>query len=183
MSSLPTSDPQSDRRTAEEARALDQLSRHRAKPVRPPGRKLGVSIGKLLGKASKNEGPGLSLIQQRWPELVGERLAKLSRPVRLTGKGPMRVLTLDINPSASTVFQHQSEFLRQHIGQAIGGTLKDIKLIQKNPGTSSQTSARRIRPLTALEREALQDGVSNIKNPKLAAALLAFGEAIYTDDR
>lgn len=167
----------------EEALALDRLSRHRAKPVTGPAQQIHRRVSKLLSKYTDHEGPGLPLLQRRWKDLVGERLSKLSRPVKLSGKGMDRVLTLEILPAASPIFQHQSDFLRQHLATAIGGPLKDIKLIQKQSVGTLKAPTKPARLLTAQEREEIQAGLTNIKNPKLAAALLAFGQAICTQER
>lgn len=167
----------------EEALALDRLSRHRAKPVQGPAQQIHRRVSKLLSKYADHEGPGLPQLQRRWKDLVGERLSKLSRPVKLSGKGLDRVLTLEILPAASPIFQHQADFLKQHLSTAIGGPLKDIKLIQKQSVVNGTPAPKRARPLTAQEREEIQAGLNEIKNPKLAAALLAFGQAVYTQER
>ena len=183
MTEAPEKPVQSTLSADAEAVALDRLSRHRAKPVRAPAQQLSTRVSRLLSKYADRDGPGLPLLQRRWKDLVGERLAKLSYPVKLSGKGLDRVLTLEILPAASTIFQHQSDFLKQHLTSAIGGTLKDIKLVQKSSVGHVQSKATHTRPLTAQEREEIQAGLNSIKNPKLAAALLAFGQAIYTQKR
>ncbi|MAP93948.1 MAG: hypothetical protein CMK07_03260 [Ponticaulis sp.] len=182
MSSPPSQRMSDSDKQMEESLALARLSRHRAIPVDTSSRRVGLRASALLRRFSKDEGPGLPLLQQRWKDLVGERLSKLSKPVKLTGKKEARVLTLEILPAASPIFQHQGEFLKQHLTAAIGGHIRDIKLVQKR---MADPKAGKIstRPLTAQERDELKQGVSNIKNTKLSEALLAFGEAIYTQDR
>ena len=175
------SEPQHDNEA--EALALQRLMRHRAKPVYTPGNKLSLRIAKVMRPYAKDDGPGLPLIQRRWQDLVGPRLAKLSRPVKLTGKKEERILTLEILPSASPIFQHQNEMLKQRLAAACGGFLKDIKLVQKASTGRSPTGKAASPPLSARDREEIKAGLDEIKNPQLSAALLAFGEAVYTQDR
>ena len=163
----------------EERAALQRLARHRAKPVGPSGQILGRRVQQVLGKVAKDEGPGLPMIQSRWRDLVGERLSKMSRPVKLTGKSTARILTLEILPASAPVFQHMSEQLKQKLGALMGGHFKEIKYLQTTP-TRARPAAR---PLSAQEREEIMASLADIKNPQLSAALLAFGEAVYTQDR
>ena len=165
---------------AEEALALSRLMRHRARAVIPPAQPFRNRIHTVMAPYTKDEkGPGLPQIKARWNDLVGEKLSGMSAPVKLTGKGMDRVLTLEILPAAAPLFQHQSETLRQKLSMACGGEIKSLKFIQRAP---VKTSAKRRRPLSAQDRERLVADLSGIKNKQLSAALLAFGEAIYTQD-
>ncbi|MAK60641.1 MAG: hypothetical protein CMK09_06655 [Ponticaulis sp.] len=166
----------------DESEALARLSRHRAKPVMPAGQRLHSKIAPLVRKFEGKGTPGLPHLKRRWTELAGERLAKLSTPIKLSGPAEARILTLEILPAASPLFQHQGEFLKQHLSMAIGGKIVDIKLKQK-VSTRPADGKPAARPLTIQEREAITNELKHIKNPKLAAALLAFGEAIYTHNR
>ena len=138
-------------------------------------------IQKVMAPYRKDEkSPGLTQIRQRWKDLVGDKLAGMSVPVRLSGKGLDRTLTLEIIPAAAPLFLHQSETLRQKISIACGGELKALKFIQRAP---QKTSLTRRRPLSAQDRARLEAELSGIKNKQLSAALLAFGEAVYTQDK
>ncbi len=166
-----------------ERAALKRLSKHRARPANGQGERLSLRITKIMKPYTKNEGPGISMLQRRWKDLVGERLAKLSYPVKLTGKAENRVLTLEILPSASPIFQHQSEMLKQRLAASSGGFLKDLKFVHKATPGQNGDKARKLRPLSAQERDQLNEGVASVKNPRLSQALLAFGEAVYRQDR
>ena len=161
-----------------ERAALKRLSKHRARPANGQGERLSLRITKIMKPYTKNEGPGISMLQRRWKDLVGERLAKLSYPIKLTGKAENRVLTLEILPSASPIFQHQSE-----MAASSGGFLKDLKVVHKATPGQNGDKARKLRPLSAQERDQLNEGVASVKNPRLSQALLAFGEAVYRQDR
>ena len=163
--------------------ALKRLSKHRARPAAPLDEKLSLRVSRIMRPYTKNEGPGISMLQRRWKDLVGERLSQLSYPVKLTGKGETRVLTLEIIPSASPIFQHQSEMLKQRLASASGGFLRELKFVHKSAPGNAGKPARKTAPLSAQDRDLLKDGVAQVKNPRLSQALLAFGEAVYTHDR
>ena len=183
MSSQPDTPQGKPLNAFDESEALARLSRHRAKPVSPPGQRLHTKIAKLVRKYEGKGSLGLPHLQRRWKELAGDRLSKLSTPVKLAGPAEARILTLEILPAASPLFQHQGEFLKQHLSMAIGGKIVDIKLKHKAASAGQKDSKPGVRPLTIQEREAITAELKDIKNPKLAAALLAFGEAVYKHSR
>lgn len=182
MSSPPDIPPLRPRIEITEKEALERLSRHRAKPVRVTGKRLSTSIGKVTAPFLKDEGPGLARLKARWKDLVGERLAGLSQPIKLSGKKGETVLTLEILPAAAPLFQHQAEMLRQKLSVFSGGQLKAIKLVQANTARSETNGQTRTRPLSLAELQSLENALSGIKNASLSKALLAFGKAVYTKD-
>jgi hypothetical protein len=163
-----------------EEEALARLSAKRARRVHGNGKKFVTSLGRNAKALLKDQGPGIGMLKSRWADLAGEKLARVSSPLKLTGKKGAWVLTLEILPAAAPLFQHQGEGLRQKLSIMMGGELKSIKLVQTNPKTAGRKPGYKA-PMPLKDVRALEAELSDIKNKQLSEALLAFGKAVYTD--
>lgn len=177
MASSPSSTPPRPRHELSEAEALRRLFSHRAVPVKAPGNRLSGSIRKVTRSLLKEEGPGIELLKQRWNDLAGERLAKISEPTRLTKGKAGKILHLDILPAAAPLFQHQGESLRRKISVLIGGDLAVIKLNQTGMPTKTGETRIGTRILTLEERRELEAQFMDVQNTQLKAALMKFGSS------
>lgn len=165
-----------------EEEALARLSAKRARRVHGDGKKFVTSLGRRAKDLLKDQGPGIGMLKSRWADLAGDRLARVSMPQKLTGKKGEWVLTLEIMPAAAPLFQHQGEALRRKLSIMMGGELKSIKLVQSNPKTAGRKPGYKA-PMPLKELRALEAELADIKNKQLSEALLAFGKAVYTDER
>ena len=183
MASNPDIEKLVPRNPIDEAEALARLSRHRAKPATPGTPSFANRLHKITRPILKDEGPGIGQIRARWKDLVGERLAKISKPIKLTGKQGELVLTLEILPAAAPLFQHQGDALRQKLSVLTGGGLKSIKYVHSSQAKTASKSPKWTAPLPMKDEEALKAGLQGIKNPQLTQVLLAFGKAVYTQEK
>lgn len=166
-----------------EAYARVRLRQSRARPVRQNYRDIGEAARKALRTILKETGSPLSKLKSRWPAIVGDRLAAICRPEKLTAGKTGRVLTLRVLPAAATLIQHQSATIRERVSVAAGGDVQAIKIVQGPlPGVAPKAK-RRPRSLTAEERAWLEGGVAKIEDPALQAAIVALGRAMLTDDQ
>ena len=99
----------------EEARARVKLRYAKAKPVHPGLGTIGKAAMRLTRKAMPKTGATLSRLKVEWPDIVGEQLARLCRPEKLTPAKGGRRLTLMVIPAAAGLVQHQSEMIRQRV--------------------------------------------------------------------
>lgn len=164
----------------EEARARVKLRYAKAKPVHPGPGTLGKAAMRLTRKKLPNKAPTLSRLKVQWTEIVGEQLARLCRPEKLTPAKGGRRLTLMVIPAAAGLVQHQSEIIRQRVSVAAGGDITAIKLIQGHFGASPTIKPNKTIPLTPEQREALLQSAQHIDDEKLRAALVALGEAVLS---
>lgn len=169
--------------TWQEAMARARLKRLRARPLRRPARPIGRDISKVTRKHLKGTGSPLSKLRDDWQTIVGERLAALCRPEKLSGAMTGRILTLRVLPAAAALVQHQSETIRQRVSVIAGGNITKLTLLQGPLHAHDKPARKPPRPLTAAEREALDKGVERIENAALKAAIVSLGRAVLTDQR
>lgn len=166
----------------EEAMARARLRRLRAKPAFQP-RTISHDIRKVTRKHLKGHGTPLAKLKDAWPSLVGERLATLCKPKKLTGGKAERTLELAVLPAAATLIEHEQETIRQRVSVAAGGNITKLKLNQTAwAGTGHKSPKAPPRALTYDEQLALEEQVAGIKDPALKAAIVALGTAVLTDD-
>ncbi len=164
----------------EEARARVKLRYAKAKPVHPGPGTLGKAAMRLTRKALPKKGATLSRIKVQWPEIVGEQLARLCRPEKLTPAKGGRRLTLMVIPAAAGLVQHQSEMIRQRVSVAAGGDITAIKILQGHFDKAQSHFKAKVRPLTPEQKEALIASAQSIEDEKLRDAIVALGEAVLT---
>jgi hypothetical protein len=80
----------------EEAMARARLRRMRAKPAFQPHNTLGHNIRKITRKHLSGTGSPISKLRHDWEKIVGERLAKFTRPEKISGGKAGRTLTLRV---------------------------------------------------------------------------------------
>ena len=164
----------------EEARARVKLRYAKAKPVHPGPGTIGKAAMRLTRKKLPNKAPTLSRLKVQWTEIVGEQLARLCRPEKLTPAKGGRRLTLTVIPAAAGLVQHQSEIIRQRVSVAAGGDITAIKVLQGHFGPTPNAKPNKQTPLTPEQREALLQSAQQIDDEKLRAALVALGEAVLS---
>ncbi|MEO1661841.1 MAG: DciA family protein [Pseudomonadota bacterium] len=164
----------------EEARARVKLRYAKTKPVHPGPGTIGVAAMRLTRKKLPQKAATLSRLKVQWTEIVGEQLARLCRPEKLTPAKGGRRLTLMAIPAAAGLVQHQSEIIRQRVSVAAGGDITAIKILQGHFGAAAKIRKPAPMALTAEQRDALLASAQTIEDKKLRAAIVALGEAVLT---
>lgn len=164
----------------EEARARVKLRYAKAKPVHPGPKTIGIAAMRLARKKLPQKAATLSRLKVNWKDIVGEQLARLCRPEKLTPAKGGRRLTLMVVPAAAGLVQHQSEIIRQRVSVAAGGDITAIKILQGHIGGLPKQAASKPIPLTPEQKEALLASAQSIDDEKLRAAIVALGEAVLT---
>ena len=164
----------------EEARARVKLRYAKAKPVHPGPGTIGRAAMRLTRKSLPKKAATLSRLKVEWTEIVGEQLARLCRPEKLTSTKGGRRLTLMVIPAAAGLVQHQSEIIRQRVSVAAGGDITAIKILQGQFGTAPKITKPTRIPLTEEQRIALIESARSIEDKKLREAIVALGEAVLT---
>ncbi|MBU6318848.1 MAG: DUF721 domain-containing protein [Alphaproteobacteria bacterium] len=120
----------------------------------------------------------------RWPEIVGEKLAAISEPLRVTpGKGG-GTLVIRAPSAAAPMIQHAAEHILQRVNLASGSRIKALKIDQTTPPlkrSRKQTSDR--EPLTIEERHRLTTTLAEVRAPDLRRALAELGEAVLASSK
>jgi len=117
--------------TDDEVREI--LSRRRTRPAPRPAPKAGRALQGLIRELDARLGRGAGALEPRWREIVGERLARVTRPQKLTrgrdGKGG--TLELRVAGPAALLVQHQSEEILQRVNLFLGpGSVEKLRIAQ-----------------------------------------------------
>lgn len=173
--------------TEDEAREI--LSRRRTRPAPRPAPKAGRALQGLIRELDAKFGRGASALEPRWREIVGDRLARVTRPQKLTkGRGNAGgVLELRVAGPAALLVQHQSEDIIQRVNLFLGaGTVEKLRIAQgpvKPPSDLPVPAARRASkavPLPAHAEAELKASISDAPD-LLKGPLERLGRAILGD--
>lgn len=116
-----------------DAEVREILSRRRTRPVPRPAPRAGKALTPLIKKLDEQFGRGAGALEPRWREIVGDRLARVTRPQKLTkGKGGQPgVLELRVAGAAALLIQHQSEDILARVNLFLGaGTVDRLRIAQ-----------------------------------------------------
>jgi len=117
--------------TDEEVREI--LSRRRSRPLPRPAPRAGRALQSLIKELDAKFGRGAGALEPRWREIVGDRLARVTRPQKLTkGRGGAGgVLELRVAGAAALLVQHQSEDILQRVNLFLGpGSVDRLRIAQ-----------------------------------------------------
>ncbi len=173
------------RRTLPDANEAAQiLAARRSRPARRAPPTAGKSLATLLKPLEARFGQGSSALQARWPEIVGEVIARNTEPVKLTkprGGGP-GVLELRVNGPAATLIQHQAPQIIERVNLFLGiGTAGKLRIVQgpiRNSAARTTARPRRAPPLDAAQEASLARELSDAPDGPLKTSLLRLGREI-----
>lgn len=150
-------------------------------------------ISNLIGEISRPFFQQQGLIDERlvfyWAQIVGDKLAQYSFPVKLIGQqGQMnmpRILEVLVNPGAALEITYAKNAIITKINQFFGYALiSDIRLkhgqIQKN---DKKLPERFKRTLNIQENEHIESLVTSIQDENLRNALKNLGKALLSQQR
>lgn len=167
-----------------DAEVRDILSRRRTRPAPRPAPRAGKALTPLIKKLDEQFGRGAGALEPRWREIVGDRLARVTRPQKLTkGKGGQPgVLELRVAGAAALLVQHQSQDILARVNLFLGaGSVDRLRIAQGPIKPLPEASARPRRasappPLSAAAEAELAASVAAAP-AELQAALARLGRA------
>jgi hypothetical protein len=161
------------------SRALETRRGKAASKGGPPqAGALATRIIRPLLKGGKS-GKSLDEIKRQWRDIVGDKLAVMTEPEKLTQSAASgRVLTIKVAGPAAPFVQHQTPLLLERCNLA-GADLTRLTIKQ---GVIARPVAGNVRPLSsplaADEERLLLASLTDIGNPRLKAALLKLGRQV-----
>jgi len=157
------------------------MESQRARPQFRAPPNAGLAVSKIMRPLAKKYGGGRSALslERVWPDIMGPRWSKISTPVRFMGGRDGRCLVISAPGPAAALIMAQSgpilERLNAHLGS---GHVSRIKVVQSRMTASA--APRPKRGLAPRQETALREGLSQVKNEKLKAALEAMGRNVIS---
>lgn len=180
--------------TDEEVREI--LSRKRTRPAPRPAPPAGRALTGLVRELDEKYGRGAGALETRWREIVGEQLARISQPRKLTkgragpgGSRPGGVLELRVAGPAALLVQHQSADILARVNLFLGeGSVDRLTLSQgpikpaARPTAKPARTHRPLPPLGAADEARLSQSLEAAPD-ELKIALTRLGRAVLASER
>jgi len=173
-----------------ESETREILSRRRTRPMPRPAPPAGRALTKFVRELDDRYGRGASALEPRWREIVGDQLARVTRPQKLTrGRGNQGgVLELRVAGPAALLVQHQSAEILSRANLFLGAdSVQSLRIAQgpvkplPMPAASTKGARRRIGPLDAAAQAELDRSVAAAPSG-LREALAGLGRAVLSDE-
>ncbi len=173
-----------------ESEAREILARRRTRPAPRPAPPAGRALTGFIKELDEKFGRGASALEPRWREIVGDQLARVTRPQKLTrGKaGAPGTLELRVAGAAALLVQHQSAEILSRVNLFLGpGAVDKLRIAQgpvkppSQPAASTKGARRRIDPLDAATEAELTRSVAKAPDA-LRDALAGLGRAVLSDE-
>ncbi|MGQ2990492.1 MAG: DUF721 domain-containing protein [Brevundimonas sp.] len=174
-----------------DAETRDILSRKRTRPAPRPAPPVGRALTKFVRELDEKYGRGAGALEPRWREIVGDQLARVTRPQKLSkGRGGTGgVLELRVAGPAALLVQHQSAEILSRVNLFLGaGSVDRLRIAQgpvaplpmTAPARASRAS-RRPPPLDAAAQAELDRSLAAAPEG-LKTALATLGRAVLAAD-
>ena len=140
-------------------------------PRQNRARAAGEMVAAIGGVAFKRFGFVQAAVVSRWPEIVGERYARVSAPESIrfpTGKKDGGSLTLVVEGAHAPLMQHLAPTIIERVNRFFG--YPAVARIQFRQGRMPRPEPRTRRPAAPAPRE-LGPGLREIADPELKAVL------------
>lgn len=113
-------------------------------------------MSKLIRTLDERFGQGAGALQARWPEIVGEAVARRTEPVKLTKPRSGGGATLEIKTEGASALalQHQAPEILSRVNVFLGaGAVEKLRIVQGPVRRTSLIKAKppRPRPLSPLD--------------------------------
>jgi hypothetical protein len=151
------------------------MSKQKPPPAEAPRqnrvRKAGDIVGEIGGMAFKRFGFVQGSIVSRWPEIVGERYAKVSTPESIrfpAGRKSGGTLTLLVEGAHGPLLQHLTPLIIERVNRFFG--YEAVTRIAFRRGAPAKSTPRPERPAPAAPRD-LGEGLRAIADDELRTVL------------
>ena len=146
-------------------------------------RKAGDIVGEIGGMAFKRFGFVQSSIVSRWPEIVGDRYAKVSTPESIrfpAGKKSGGTLTLGVDSAHAPLLQHLAPMIMERVNLFFG--YEAVVKVVFRQGGRAKAAAKPARPAPAPVPRELGQGLREIADTELRTMLESLAGKIAAAD-
>jgi len=176
---------QRERERSANSRMIDWLETQRGRAQYRPPPRAARAVNKLIKPLAKKAGGSTANLRPHWPQIVGDKLARVSKPSRFASGARGRTLVIEAPSAAAALITSNSARILQRIETAIGphdiAHLKVTHIRNRElPAIGAPKTYAAPRGLTPSEQAALDASLSKLKNKALRPALEKLGKKLYT---
>lgn len=157
-----------------ESLATSWLTNRRGKPQWSGPPTLAKLTTRLIPQTERSGGVGVTQLQARWSEIVGEKIASISQPDLIKGE----TLVIKVAAAAAPLMAMRSDEIIGLVRLAGAAKIKKLTFIRApltKPQTYKPTKSK--RPLNAQEQRELDQKLQNVVQEDLKAALKRLADA------
>jgi len=153
----------------------DKQQRPRRTGLKP----VAATLGRVTAPALRKRGLAETRIVTHWPEIVGAELAGSACPEKLSGRGADGgTLHIRVDGALALELQHLAPLVVERINGFFGYKAVARPRLTQGPLLARPTRRRTPPPLSAEERQRLDDLLGPVGDDALRTRLWALGEAI-----
>jgi hypothetical protein len=176
---------QRDRKRHANSRMTDWLETQRGKPQYRPPPRASRAVNKLIKPLAKKAGGSTANLRPHWPQIMGSKLARVSKASRYASGLRGRTLVIEAPSAAPTLIMSNKTRILERIEKAIGPhDIVHIKVIHRRNRENAPIGAPKSyappRGLTPSEQAEIEQSLSKLKNKALRPALEKLGKKLYT---
>ena len=170
------------------SKITEWLKTQRGRPQYRPPPRAARSVNKVLKPLAKKAGGSTANLRPHWPQIVGDKLARVSKPARYASGARGRTLVIEAPSAAATLLKSNRDRILGRIESAIGPhDIAHIKVSPRQNRDMDHPAPKKYTPasrgLTPTEQAELEDKLSKLKNKALRPALEKLGKKLYTSDK
>lgn len=161
------------------------LTERRTRPAHRPPPPAGKGLSRLVRDLDERFGQGPGALQARWSEIVGERIARQTEPVKFVkGRaGASGSLEIRVAGSSAAIIQHQATEILARVNLFLGdGAVGRLRIVQgplKQRPAAAGPRRRALPPLDAGREAELEAALSRVPEGPMREALLRLGRGVY----
>jgi hypothetical protein len=160
-------------------RILRSVRTKRLRRPPPPVARQVAPLLKDLNARFQTQDTGAGNLKLRWSEIVGQAMAGLCEPVKITKAKTGAILDIRCEGVYAPLLQHQTSLILSRVNLHLGpNTIGRIRLIQGQITKPKPQAIAPSSPLSAQRELELQASLSNVDNPDIRHALLKLGRAV-----
>ena len=138
----------------------------------------GKVVGRIMQPLSRKHGGGHTGLAQNWADIVGERFAKISKPVRFAGGREGRTLVIEAPGAAAALIMASGSQIIDKVNAVMGPDhIRHIKVRQTKIKVDAKPATSK-RGLTPSEDNNLQSDLAKIGDDELKTALEKLGRTV-----
>ena len=162
-----------------------QRGRSQYRPAPPLSR----SVTKIMRPLTKKYGLGVKTLEPVWDKIMGARFAKISQPVKFSGRPDSRTLLISAPGPAGALIMASNTQIIDRLNAYLGPNyIRAIKVISTavNAGETEVKAPISENPAVKLSTEMKKElcsGLENVGDPDVKAALEKLGEQVLAKNK